>query len=367
MHLIHLSHAPNATDGGIASAVAELVAAQQKTGMHATWLTADRYPALQRDRHLQIALGSMQPSLAHLHGLWRSPTRIAPPLARGGLPLVVAPHGMLNPMALAHSRWKKRLVWHLWEERALRSAHCLHALCPAEATSIRALLPDKPIAVIPNGVAMPLLAKAEDTETPQAALPWQGVIPSDQQILLFLGRFHSGKGITPLLQAWEAVATEAERQGWWLVLVGYGDGGALERQLQTSPVPRCMAFGPVFGRAKQAVLASAGAFVLPSHFEALPMAALEAMTYGLPCLLSSACNLPQAFTKSAALRAEPNPEPLALALKQLIGLSQSARIAMGQSGRALVAQNYSWPTIAAQTDELYDWILKGGAFPSFVF
>jgi poly(glycerol-phosphate) alpha-glucosyltransferase len=273
---------------------------------------------------------------------------------------------MLNPMALAHSRWKKRFVWHLWESRALSSARCLHALCPAEATAIKPLLPGIPIAVIPNGVALPVRASGEQADPAQALLPWQAFIPADEKVLLFLGRFHSGKGITPLLHAWEAVSSEAERQGWWLALVGYGDGGALERQLRCTPVNRCMAFGPAFGKSKQAVLASAGAFILPSQFEALPMAALEAMAHGLPCLLSSACNLPDAFEQAAALRAEPNPESLAMALQQLFGLSESARTAMGESGRTLVAQNYSWTQVAAQTHDLYTWILGGGEQPTWV-
>ena len=347
-------------------AVADLVAGQRNAGMQATWLIAIRYTAFQRDRGLRQSINSMQPSLAHLHGLWRSPTRIAKTLANTQLPLIIAPHGMLNPMALAQSRWKKFFVWHLWESSALSSARCLHALCPAEATAIKILLPRMPIAVIPNGVALPGQATGGEPDTPRLPLPWQTIIPADEKILLFLGRFHSGKGITPLLHAWEAVTSEAERQGWWLALVGYGDGGALERQLQTKPIRRCMAFGPVFGSEKESVLASARAFVLPSHFEALPMAALEAMAYGLPCLLSSACNLPEAFDHAAALRAEPNPEALALAMRQLFSLTEQERTAMGESGQALVAQNYSWPQVAAQTLDLYNWILGGGEQPPFV-
>ncbi len=347
-------------------AVAELVAAQRKAGMHATWLTADRYPAAQRDRGLRQSALSMQTSLAHLHGLWRSPTRIANTLAKTGLPMVIAPHGMLNPMALAHSRWKKRFVWHLWERRALNSARCLHALCPAEAAALKPLFPGIPVAVIPNGVALPVQASGEEADPPLVPLPWQAFIPADEKILLFLGRFHSGKGITALLHAWEAVSSEAERQGWWLALVGYGDGGALEHQLRTRPMHRCMAFGPAFDRSKQAVLASARAFILPSQFEALPMAALEAMAHGLPCLLSSACNLPEAFEQAAALRAEPNAEALSMAMKQMFSLTEQERKTMGESGRALVAQNYSWPQVAAQTLDLYNWVLGSGEHPPFV-
>jgi poly(glycerol-phosphate) alpha-glucosyltransferase len=185
-------------------------------------------------------------------------------------------------------------------------------------------------------------------------------------VLLFLGRFHHKKGLDSLLQAWQTVAVEAACAGWWLALVGYGDGGQLEHQLRASRVPRALACGPVFGAAKQAVLAAASAFVLPSYSEGLPMAALEAMAYQLPCLLSSACNLPRAFRTGAALPAEPDPAALAVSLRQLFALTAADRDAMGTAGQALVREFFSWPVVAEQTQDLYRWILGGGEPPAFV-
>jgi glycosyltransferase involved in cell wall biosynthesis len=371
----HLSHAADASDGGIATAVAALLAAQQAAGLSPSWLTADRFPPRQRDRALfaaALAGSSIAPDpalppadLLHLHGLWRSPTRIAPRLADGGMPLVIAPHGMLDPGALAISRRRKQLVWQLWERRALRWARCLHALCPAEAAAIRALLPQAPIAVIPNGVALPASGAA-----PLPPPPWAAAIPPGEPVLLFLGRFHSKKGLDPLLAAWQAVAAAAERAGWWLALVGYGDQGALGRRVAAAQargeLQRLRLCGPVFGADKAAVLEAASAFVLPSFSEGLPMAALEAMAHGLPCLLSAACNLPEAFAAGAALPAEPNPAPLAAALEQLFALSPAERAAMAAAGRAHVAAHYSWPQVAEHTRQLYAWILGGGERPEFV-
>jgi len=363
----HLSHAADASDGGIATAVAALLAAQQSAGLTASWLTADRFLPRQRDRHLRAALsaasGPAAPQLLHLHGLWRSPTRIAAALAAAGRPLVIAPHGMLDPGALAISRVKKQLVWRLWERRGLASARCLHALCPAEAAAIRALLPAAPIAVIANGVELP-------DPTPLLPPLWADAIPSGEQVLLFLGRFHAKKGLDPLLNAWQAVAAAAQRTGWWLALVGYGDGGALSQRVAAAQargeLQRLVVCGPAFAADKAAVLQAASAFVLPSFSEGLPMAALEAMAHRLPCLLSSACNLPQAFRAGAALAAPPEPEALAAALRQLFALSPAERSTMGAAGRQLVAARYSWPQVAQHTRQLYQWILGGGAFPSFV-
>lgn len=366
---LHLSHAANAVDGGIATAVSDLIAAQQAAGLDSQWLTADHFSPIHRDRELAINVQTYSPGLVHVHGLWRSPTRIASRLDRAGLPLLIAPHGMLDTGALAISRGKKQLVWHLWERRALQSARCLHALCPSEADSIRNLLPRALIAVIPNGVELPSLVNAS-TVSSLPEPPWAHVIPADAPVLLFFGRFHAKKGLKPLLQAWQAVAAHAECSGWWLAIVGYGDDGALKRHVAAGQargeLTQLYVGEPAFGADKDAVLSGASAFVLPSFSEGLPMAALEAMAHQLPCLLSSSCNLPEAFRAGAALAAEPHPMALATALQQLFVLSPAERAAFGAAGHALVTERYSWGKVAVQTKQLYNWILGGAEQPSFV-
>lgn len=364
MTVLHLSHAADASDGGIATAVNDLIAAQRAAGLEVDWLTSDRFKGFHRDQNLLGAVKVAHPSLLHLHGLWRSPTRIASRLADSSHPLVVAPHGMLDPWALVHSRWKKRLAWSLFERRALRSARCIHVLCPAEAAVTDALDLGRPIAVIPNGVSMPVTVAAGPP-------PWENTIPAGASVLLYLGRFHAKKGLVPLLKAWQAVAEEAERHGWWLALVGYGDGGALAEQVSAAKargeLARVSLHGPCFDEQKHACFTAAKAFVLPSYSEGLPMAALEAMAYHLPSLLSTACNIPEAFSLGASLPAEPEDHViLAKSLHHLFELSEAEAAAMGSAGHALVAQGYSWPRVAEQTRQLYDWVLGYAERPGFV-
>ena len=365
----HLSYSDDVVDGGIATAVRGLIAAQQSAGLSPQWLTADSFFPQRRDRDLLALAQASAPRLIHVHGLWRSPTRICHQLARDGLPIVIAPHGMLDSGALAISRHKKQFAWRLWEKRALQAASCLHALCPAEALAIRALLPGAPIAVIPNGVELPRTMDSSVNPLLPSTL-WAEVIPLGAPVLLFFGRFHSKKGLEPLLKAWQSVARVAERSGWWLALVGYGDNGSLQRHVQAAQsrgeLPQVFVGGPVFGTHKSAVLRDACAFVLPSFSEGLPMAALEAMAHQLPCLLSSACNLPEAFIAGAAMPAEPRPDDLSEALYKLFSLSEVERGHMGAAGRALVDEHYSWSQVAAQTKKLYHWCLCGGEPPAFL-
>ncbi len=327
-------------------------------------MTADLYPPFPRDFVLTKDVIKAQPLILHLHGLWRSHTRIANALNRAGLPIVISPHGMLDSWALANSRLKKRVAWLLWEERSLRSAKCLHALCPAEAEAIRELLPGKPIAVIPNGIQLPQSTTTNLNKN--LPLNWSSRVKTGESVLLFLGRFHAKKGLNSLIEAWKSVSSLAASNGWWLGLVGYGDGGVLQRELSTAPVPRCFVCGPAFGDVKMAILRSASAFILPSYSEGLPMAALEAMSLELPCLLSSACNLPEAFLAGAALEAEPKIPLLIDSLKSLFLLSSHQKSSMGKSGYELVVSRYNWDKIARQTSELYSWILDQGEIPSFV-
>ncbi len=267
---------------------------------------------------------------------------------------------MLDPGALRYSRWKKHLVWKLWEQQALVAASCLQALGQAELEAIRSLGLAGPVALIPNGVGLAELARSH------AAPPWAHVVPEGERVLLFFGRFHAKKGLAPLLNAWQSLTAEARRQGWWLAVVGFGDRGELAARLAREPIERCLVLGPCFGAEKEGCLASASAFVLPSFSEGLPMAALEAMSWGLPCLLSSACNLPEAVAAGAAWAVQPQPADLAARIQDLMALPDAEAAAMGRRGRALVAERFSWNTIARQCAELYGWILGGGTPPAFV-
>lgn len=359
---LHLSYSAASRDGGIATAVSQLLEEQQSLGLYARWLTSDQYAPWIRDRNLLKTFVSTEANFLHCHGLWRSPTRMATTLSgNNSIPFIISPHGMLDPWAMAYSPWKKWIVWRLWESHAMHSAVCLHALCDSEAQSIRSYVKNRPIATIPNGVKIPAVDRS--------SLPppvWSQSIPKGEKVLVFLGRFHQKKGIEPLINAWQAVLKSAKRNGWWLVFLGFGDEGKLESQLANFPVERCLAFGPVFDQNKASALSHASAFILPSYSEGLPMAALEAMAYQLPCLLSKACNLPDAFVANAAIPAEPESAHLIKSLQLLFGLNEVEQASMGRAGYQLIADKYNWHTVAKQFQSLYQWAMGDGDRPEFV-
>lgn len=304
------------------------------------------------------------PDILHRHGLWMYPSRAANAWqARTGRPVVVSPHGMLDPWALRNSAWRKRIAGAAFERRSLERASCLHALNTAEAEAIRAYGLQNPIAVIPNGVGVPPDEPARDA-------PWAGRVPEDARVLLFLGRFHPKKGLSELIRALGMIMDEGPSRYWHLVVVGWDDGGHVEdlkRQARGMDVAsRVHWLGPLFGEGKAAALRNADAFVLPSHSEGLPVAVLEAWSYRLPVLMTDACNIPEGFERGAAVRISTGPAALAKQLREFFTRTAKERAAMGRRGRQLVDERFTWPSIAAEMIEVYRWLLGEADRPASV-
>ena len=316
------------------------------------------------------ALTDVDADLGYLVGLWKYPSLAALRWSdRTARPIMVAPHGMLDPWAVKNSGLKKKLAGWLFQDRQLRQAACIRALCSAEAASIRGYGLKNPICVIPNGIDLP----SELTTNVRHPL-----FPPDRKVLLYLGRLHPKKGLANLLTAWNGLRSSGH--GWVLAIAGWDQGGheaALKRQAsalglagndatRSDQNPSVFFLGPQFGRDKEACYRSCDAFILPSLSEGLPMVVLEAWAYAKPVAMTTQCNLPEGFAAGAAMRLEPSVESLAKGLQELFALSDPDLHAMGEKGRALVEDRFAWRKLARQMAATYSWVLGGGPRPDCV-
>jgi len=298
----------------------------------------------------------------HLHGLWMYPGVAARKAANKlRVPLIISPHGMLDPWALRNSSWKKRVAGWLYENANLRSATCIHALCNSEFESVRLYGLKNPVAVIPNGIDLPAPV--------QGAPPWDGVIEPGKKVVLFLGRLHPKKGLPQLIEAWRLTGKPA-RAPWALAIVGWDQEGH-HQELQSLIAQHGLErevylLGPRFGDEKTLAYQHADAFVLPSFSEGLPMAVLEAWAWELPVLMTPECNLPCGFEKNAALRISTDSKALASQLESFFRLTDGEREQLGRNGRTLAEASFAWPGIAKQMVSVYEWVLGGGPPPECV-
>jgi glycosyltransferase involved in cell wall biosynthesis len=322
--------------------------------------------ALAFSSEMDRALEAFLPDVVHLNGLWQYSSVATRRLWRKKrIPYVISPRGMLDPWALGNARWKKVLAAMIFEKALLRNAICMHALCDAEADSMRAYGLKQRIEIVPNGVVLPDLLTTEDSENSEGI-----------KRLVFLGRIHPKKGVAGALRAWAHLKSEIGNEkwgGWQFVIAGWDQGGheselkALCRELglgfadKLNLVGDVIFFGPAFGEEKEKLLRSAAGFILPSLSEGLPMSVLEAWAYGLPVVMTPECNLPEGFACQAAIQIRNGKIENSKweGLQELLDMSDSDRIEMGRKGRRLVEEKFTWTNVASRMAELYREVLGG--------
>lgn len=256
-------------------------------------------------------------------------------LARAfGVPTVFHLHGAEFQKFYARSH---PLVQHWIRHTLVRSTRVL-ALSEAWREALQRLAPQARIEVLANPVHFPEQAKRSAEVTGR---------------LLFLGRAEQRKGIFDLLQALAQARSRAP--ALHLQIGGDGDLDAVRAAALAAGVAEAVELlGWVRGEPKEARLAEAEVFVLPSHDEGLPMALLECMARGKAIVSTPVGGIPQALRdgKDGLLVPPGAHESLAEALVRLHE-DAALRQRLGDSARERVRAHYATDTVIARLEILY--------------
>jgi glycosyltransferase involved in cell wall biosynthesis len=270
------------------------------------------------------------------------------------IPYVIEPMGMYHP--IDRSFVLKR-VWHLTFGN-LYWSNAAQIVATSEMEQ-QELLVD---GVNPNKVVI----RYNGIEPAATAIrPSAGVfrakwgIPSDELVLLFLGRLIPRKGAHILI---DAFAQACPNSGHLVIAGPEGETGyaaSLVKQASDVGVSSRVSFtGPLYGDAKAAAMADANVFVLPSRYENFANAAAEAIASGVPVIISEACGIRSLVSGRVGLIVAPETRPLADAIYALT----SDRPAYERM-RALcpsVAAQLSWDRLSEQMEDYYSRALNYG-------
>lgn len=249
-------------------------------------------------------------------------------------------------------RWllgPKRAAYRLLYRRASRLAGALVAVSTDVEASLRARLGvDAPVVTIPNGVDVDRYVAAE----PSSDLRQQLAMRDDELLVVCVAKLHEQKGHRHLIGALGRMAGA----GGSVRVALLGDG-PLRRDLEKAAAEAGHAGRVHFlgNRADiPAVLAAADAFVLPSLWEGLPMALLEAMAAGLPVVATSVSGTRQVVEdgRTGVLVPPGDEAALATALSRVAGDAELRR-RLGAAGREHVQAEYSVSRQAQRHLELY--------------
>lgn len=298
--------------------------------------------------------------VVHGHGLWCGATLAAACIAsKLERPLVISPHGMLEPWARRHHRHRKRIAWMLAERAVLSRADLLQTMSAAEALGVRAAGLFQPVVVHPVGIDIPVTL-------PLPQMPERKTPGGPSRTCLFLSRLHPIKGLSLLLRAWARVRPD----GWQLTVAGpdqHGHRAEMVGLANRLAIDESVAFiGPVHGLAKWKLLADTDLFVLPSHSENFGVVIAEALAVGTPVITTTGTPWAMLPASGAGWWVPPDVDALTAAVREATSLPPADLREMGDRGRQLARSHFDWSTIAETVRDAYRWLVQGGPAPSAI-
>ncbi len=231
---------------------------------------------------------------------------------RHRVPYVLQTHGMVVPS----SHPLAAPVDGMWVRKLLRDAGTVFYLTPLEREQLMAVAgPDIRVAQLLNGVPE-YPAAVEDPGPPE---------------VLYAARLQSRKRPLAFVEMAKALLDAGVDARFALVGPDEGEGAAV--RVAVDGDPRICWEGSLPPEAIPERMAAASVYVLPSVREPYPMSVLEAMSVGVPVVVSSDCGLAPVVERTrSGLVTDPEAPALAAAVGSLLADRSLAR-AMGARGR----------------------------------
>lgn len=275
--------------------------------------------------------------IIHLHSVFTPHNCV---IARLGFTYVITPNGGWNDIVLeGHRKHLKKLWIRLFERPMWKHAAFIQGVSHEEIRQIRSRQQIASIRYIPNGTAIP----ESCSET------------SMRNCVLFIGRYDiRQKGLDVMFEAIRLLV--AKGVGFPKIVLAGPDyrGGkeTLEKFLIEHKLTEAVELlGPVQDSEKDALFRRALLFIHTSRWEGLPLVLLEALSYGIPCLLTPGTNVASEWSAAGcAFEVAFEPEEIANAIAKTTRMDLSDASA---AAKRLAQSEYSWPRISSSLIEMY--------------
>ncbi len=377
MKVVHLISDLCPGSGGTTRAVIDLAHAQAREGWDVSVVSTDwSVGAVPSVGKVQISLVSCdftpwfwsagfksffsgmiaKADMVHIHKLWDYPVWAGASVCRRlSKPYLISLHGMLDRWSIGQKSLKKR--WYLnWLGRSiLRGAAAIHFTSHREwANSVLHGYGEKTF-VSPLGLAETAYQELPDVLAFQRRYPEL----TGYRIILYLGRLHHKKQPELVIQTFSLIADSYPDT--CLVIGGSGDEAyvaELKKIAAKSGFAQRIFFkGMMSGPAVQEAYRAASFFVLPSLQENFAFSVAEALAAECPVVTSRQVGLAdQVYSAKAGLISDMTIQAFSDAFRKLLG-NERLRKEMGQNGRRLVLEKFTWDQALIPLTAIYQDIL----------
>ena len=293
--------------------------------------------------------------LVHTHTIFAPQILFAQWLCQlNHIPYISTPHGMLEPWALSFKAWKKKVYYNLLEKSVLKRAHAIQGTASTETNNLKSL-GFLTSFLVSNGINI------QDYESlAQPAVLYEKFPETkNKTLLLFLGRIDPKKGLDLLAPAFAKVHQNFPNTH--LVIAGPDSINFLptaKKFFRDAGCPEAVTFtGMLKGDLKLAALAAASIYIAPSYSEGFSMSILEGMAAGLPCIITTGCNFPEAAEAKVAHVVDIDVESISNTLINCLQDPEQAK-QMGKNARQFIFDNYTWDIAAQKLVKAYQKILN---------
>lgn len=266
-------------------------------------------------------------------------------LKKRGIAFIIAPHGELTYKAQRKKFLKKKIANILFFNRFVRSAKAIQCLSEQE---LKGTVFKKEKFIGTNGIYIPRKKKSAFNSIPTR--------------FVYVGRldvYH--KGLDLLIRSIGMCKTVFNDNNCSLDIYGpdiLGRGKKVRKLIEQNKVSNLVHLHePVISCQKEKVILESDVFVQTSRFEGMPVGILEALAYGLPCIVTEGTNLGEFVDSNhCGWVAKTNCESIAKVLKAVIRSRYSLKEA-SESARLSVESCFGWPVVAENTVKKYKEIV----------
>jgi glycosyltransferase involved in cell wall biosynthesis len=262
---------------------------------------------------------------------------VAAAARRRGIPYLLQTHGMVVP---SHHPLAAPLD-KVWTRKVLREAQAVFYLDSKERSQL----------VEVAGPGLRLIELDNGVPRYPAAAP-----PPGRPEVLFAARMHSRKRPVAFVEMAKKLLDAGVDARFTLVGRDEGEGAALRAALTGDT--RITWEGALTPDAVPARMAAAQVYVLPSVREPHPMSVLEAMSVGVPVVVTNDCGLaPMVKQTRSGIVTDPAVPALVAAVDSILGDRPRAR-AMGERGRQTVHTHFGMQAIGDRLLQTYTQVAE---------
>ena len=289
------------------------------------------------------------PDLVIFEEFYKIPNAIfARQLKKKHIPYIIIPRSQMTKQYMKNKSFKKRLAAIALFNNFANNAISVQFLSNKEKEDSNDYYSGRSF-IMPNGISMPSKQPKENTR--------------NKVIGVFIGRYSVvQKGIDLLFEAIKENKELLKEYNVAFFLYGpderTGSKDHINKLCKEADVEDIVTVnGPVFDDKKEKVLRNADFFVHTSRFEGLSMSILEALSYGLPCLVTEGTNIKEEIEHAGAgWGCETSVKGIGEAFKALV---KSDEYLQDFSERARnLASCYSKEKIASNSHSIYEELIK---------